>query len=1256
MKNSKKLVFGLSLAFFGWLFVFSSPAPVSAEVIKTQAQIEAGLSTLEFKNRAVIEGTFAGQLIQFVDEDPYDTTYNYKPQGDFFCSTGATVNGINIQNNAIATSNAGRVASSVLALVDLDYNENGVANHGQFSPGCKGTSPNDLRAGVITGGRAFITMEWDGNELKEVNGVKGASTFVQLGDSGRGANFLVKDKNNECFGNKVVFLENNNFGTIYEIRNSQLGEGRDAYEDSVLKEFYTRDNQCYITSTFRAGIFGVRGVQSSSSSTVGSEDNSSDCIKENNSGLEWWLCPVTSTLGAAVGKLDDEIKQQLDYDVTTTLANNGGAHAAWSIIKNLATAVLVIVMLVMVFSQAFGNGVFEAYTVKKMLPRLVIAVIVMQISWEICKWLITLANDLGNGLGELMAAPFGGDGNLDLNSILSKLGGDWPLDAQFIIPAILFTAIVGAVALPGAFALALAFFLGVLAAILMLMFRNVLILALTILAPLAILVWILPGKSTEAYWKLWKDNFTKLLLLFPLIIAIIYAGQIFAYVAAGAAGDTDPAQGFLDFLLILVAYFGPYFIIFKAYGWGGSILSSAGNIMDKGSKGLQRGTSPLLKTLGERAQGNLADRYAINSSKAREFRARRDRARELGLSSAADWDKRYRAANRKDRFKRGLFRVASGNPLPTTRSQVETLAKASAYKKDLVDKKVGLIHSDYVEELSRNGGDVKGAKEYIRDKYDIGNTQMVMGPNGKPMAMTNELGDPVTLDKYTERAVKNWYVDTKSAMELGDQEWRLGAITGTVDKAEFLAGGRLATLNKSLNRRNNGDAGITDADIEREAAQLSRTKRTIGYKTDQNLTLEDIVLRGKRPKLDLAKTTGFMAMMNADPNRYAYVATNLPTLQPFNQELGGGPKRTDYLPEVRDASGSVVRERGSKLDETIARLHRELPPVKATEIETILMRGDDEAEQLATYLAEDSRAQKWMDNMESPAGFAAVRPEHYQIMEDVKEHLEKYGLKSQSAATLRTELDKLAEGTGIEGKSILQKLMGGKMSATSSIAKLMDEPGYLENKLGVTLKDPVVVAAGGREGTLASQKVIQNDPDTGAEPPERKDFRYNIITDSQRPAQAQTIAKEFVKSLGEMEGYADAAHSVTQQELKKVFSEIRDSARGDAHAARGFNGMIDNVIGRLNARVERAARNAVAQNKPPQEVERIKADARAAANREIAEYESQRIPVPTPNQYSQPIGPLHEDGTLIVDHGPSTIVTPSSPEYRPPNSTQLPGS
>jgi hypothetical protein len=43
----------------------------------------------------------------------------------------------------------------------------------------------------------------------------------------------------------------------------------------------------------------------------------------------------------------------------------------------------------------------------------------------------------------------------------------------------------------------------------------------------------------KKYWNLWSDNFTRALLLFPVMVGIIYTGRIFAWIVGGLGWSWD---------------------------------------------------------------------------------------------------------------------------------------------------------------------------------------------------------------------------------------------------------------------------------------------------------------------------------------------------------------------------------------------------------------------------------------------------------------------------------------------------------------------------------------------------------------------------------------------------------------------------------------------------------------------------------------------------------------------------------------------
>jgi hypothetical protein len=305
-------------------------------------------------------------------------------------------------------------------------------------------------------------------------------------------------------------------------------------------------------------------------------DDTSACVANSSTTLEWLMCPLIVAISDGADGLNKFVESQLDFSTDNFLPDSGsniGAYRAWSVIKDLATSVLIIILLIMVFSQAAGSGVFEAYTVRKILPRLVIAVIAMQLSWQLCIFIIHLVNDLGNGLAQLMTAPFGGKGNMDLGSLLNHLSGFWAgATSVGLTAALVAGGFLGAVFLPGALMIAFSILITVLVGLASVLFRNIIIIACVIFAPIALLLWVIPSNAMKKYWNLWSDNFTKALLLFPIMVALIYGGRIFAYIAGGLGNP-----GFLDLIMILVGFFAPYAILPKAFKWGGSWMSAGAN-------------------------------------------------------------------------------------------------------------------------------------------------------------------------------------------------------------------------------------------------------------------------------------------------------------------------------------------------------------------------------------------------------------------------------------------------------------------------------------------------------------------------------------------------------------------------------------------------------------------------------------------------------------------------------------------------------
>lgn len=393
----------------------------------------------------------------------------------------------------------------------------------------------------------------------------------------------------------------------------------------------------------------------------GTED---PCVQNSRMGMEFLFCPIiNSVIGGITGLIDKGVESQLDFKTDRYLSPD--VYRAWSVFKDIVSAVVVIIMLVMIISQALDFGPFSAYTIKKLMPKLVIAIIAMQLSWSICIWLISLANDAGNGIGQIIAAPFGGVNNLQLGQLLVNLNPGWAaatFGAMFMLA--IFSTTIGVLFLPGIALLVFSAFLSVLIAVVSLLFRNALIVILVMLSPIGFLAWVLP--NTQTYWKMWKDNFTRLLLLFPIMMSLIYGGRAFAYVVGGVGQRGNP--GFMDFIMVLVGYFVPYAMLPKAFKWGGSFMKMAyANTVDNGA-------FKKLRDTGNRMIGQDFNKY-WKGRMARDLYSTYDRKARIG---------KYKVAGLNIPMMRGRIagRLGAQHLMPTAHGRAQTEREGADWAKE----------------------------------------------------------------------------------------------------------------------------------------------------------------------------------------------------------------------------------------------------------------------------------------------------------------------------------------------------------------------------------------------------------------------------------------------------------------------------------------------------------------------------------------------------------------------------------------------
>lgn len=260
------------------------------------------------------------------------------------------------------------------------------------------------------------------------------------------------------------------------------------------------------------------------------ENGSSDDPTESTScgvsgGLGFYICPVSNTIANGVDYMFKAVQDLMAVKPLTT-DQDGVIYRGWVFMRNIANAAFVIAFLVIIFSQISSVGMSN-YGIKKLLPRIVIAAILMNLSYWVCALAIDLSNVLGIQLENMFMSlreglvPQGSDLNVQLNwesVVAGVLGGGTILlgGAALGVTNGAIVAFLLPVLLSAAFA--------ILVAIIVLAARQAIITCLVILSPLAFVAFLLP--NTDKYFDKWRSTMMTMLLLFPIFSFIFGGAQL----------------------------------------------------------------------------------------------------------------------------------------------------------------------------------------------------------------------------------------------------------------------------------------------------------------------------------------------------------------------------------------------------------------------------------------------------------------------------------------------------------------------------------------------------------------------------------------------------------------------------------------------------------------------------------------------------------------------------------------------------------
>ncbi|MBR2587392.1 hypothetical protein IKE71_03430 [Candidatus Saccharibacteria bacterium] len=375
--------------------------------------------------------------------------------------------------------------------------------------------------------------------------------------------------------------------------------------------------------------------------------------------ISWIVCSLVSGASGAMNLIYEKFIEpmlQVDPDILNT---DSGTYSAWGYFRDIANVALVIYLLVIILSQVTGLGI-DNYGIKKSLPRLIAAAIMINLSFLICQLAVDLSNIIGQSIGTIFESAVSGAPSVASYFEDVEIGQKVGIAAAFATaaaagvvwvvmnPLITLTAIIGGL-------------ISYLFIFLILAVRWVLVILLVVIAPVAFICYSIPNLKNgfDRWWRLFRT----MLFLYPNCAICISGGRLASRIILATAlgnsrfdisfskgaltggsilsyfGAVNDIQGVLLFVVAIVAEVGPYFMIPSLTR---SSMQLAGNI---GAR---------ISQYGNRLGGNAAS--GIRNSRAGK---RFERNRTLG-----------RMRRRATRFERSAARSRNGTSFRGIRGNI----------------------------------------------------------------------------------------------------------------------------------------------------------------------------------------------------------------------------------------------------------------------------------------------------------------------------------------------------------------------------------------------------------------------------------------------------------------------------------------------------------------------------------------------------------------------------------------------------------
>lgn len=243
----------------------------------------------------------------------------------------------------------------------------------------------------------------------------------------------------------------------------------------------------------------------------------------------------------------------------TEITKSDAVRKHWGNFLSIANIILIIAFLVVIYSTATSTGGLSNYDVKKLLPRIIIFAIAINLSFYICMALVDLSTILGKGMFGLLMGGNAGDAPQLVKHAQDTAGTLNIAGIALVAVAAVLVILVGAPII-----------MALLTIVFALIVRGIALMILVIISPVAIATYLFNSQGLSKGFTMWRDNYIKLLLVFPLFMLVWGGSRV-----VSSLTDQSEANKFFVLLIEAICLITPALSIMPLFKMSGNIMGKA---------------------------------------------------------------------------------------------------------------------------------------------------------------------------------------------------------------------------------------------------------------------------------------------------------------------------------------------------------------------------------------------------------------------------------------------------------------------------------------------------------------------------------------------------------------------------------------------------------------------------------------------------------------------------------------------------------